>query len=158
NTLQRTAQSRDFDFSKIRFTSLFRVFQFHILFEGSKATQTEFGDHFLEGTNTEVVVSTANFKRFIPEMYAHQSFLLPSKQTLWACAKDLIHETTINLHHFFHALVYHDTLWDELGEFSHFTFVSSLCIALIVTLFMYRGFSDEEYTRPCKFHVCILER
>ncbi|KAF8565810.1 hypothetical protein P879_09821 [Paragonimus westermani] len=157
NLAYQTAQSCDFDCSKIRFTSLFRVFQFHILFEEfvscllsnlvgkkskcivdsdlkpsstvyvscksfnlptrscSKATQTEFDEHFLDRTNAEAVVSTANFKRFIPEMYAHQIFILPSKQTLRACAKDLIHETTINLHHFFHALVYHDTLWDELG-------------------------------------------
>ncbi|KAF7256172.1 hypothetical protein EG68_06722 [Paragonimus skrjabini miyazakii] len=117
NLAYQTAQSRDFDCSKIPFTNLFRVFQFHILFEvsGSTATQTEFSEHSPERTNAEAVVSTANFKRFIPEMYAHQSFILPSKQTLRTCAKDLIQETTINLHHFFHALVYYDTLWDELG-------------------------------------------
>ncbi|KAF5401669.1 hypothetical protein PHET_04952 [Paragonimus heterotremus] len=147
NLAYQTAQSHDFDCSKIPFTNLFRAFQFHILFEEfvscllsnlvekesecvgdsdlklssaayvsfSTATQTEFSEHSLERTNVEAVVSTANFKRFIPEMYAHQSFILPSKQTLRTCAKDLIQESTINLHHFFHALVYYDKLWNELG-------------------------------------------
>ncbi|KAF6770824.1 hypothetical protein AHF37_10357 [Paragonimus kellicotti] len=75
NLTYQTAQSRDFDCSKIPFVNLFRVFQFHILFEGSTATQTEFSEYSLERTNAEAVVSTANFKRFIPEMYAHQSFM-----------------------------------------------------------------------------------
>ncbi|CAL8071431.1 unnamed protein product [Calicophoron daubneyi] len=80
----------------------------------SRYVQTDFEESTTQ-LCLESIITTQNFKRFVPSLFAQQKFPLPGRQILRTCTKELFLEATINLDKLFYALVNENKLWEEVG-------------------------------------------